>query len=396
MKKCPKCGFENPDIAKFCNECGIKLGETKCPKCGFENTSIAKFCNECGTALNVKARRKSDKLKKRADGRYCKQIRINGKVKSFYGKSQAEINKKILAYRENESNGDYFKNIAAEWEREYLKNVPYTTYKKCGQSAYTLIINTFGGNRIKQISAHDIDNFLKKIAAKDYAQKTVATYKSILNQIFKYSVINGYVISNPVSTVSLPKNLKKSIRELPSSEDIKVVSTLHEGFGFLAYFLLYTGLRISEALALEYSDIDRDNKLITVNKKIVHDGNTPLLKHETKTEAGTRQVILMDRVAKYLPCEKTGIIFCNENGDYLTKKQLQCRWNKMKKDNGVTLTAHQLRHAYATMLFEAGVSEKDAQELMGHSDIHLTQSIYTHIRKERKQQTAEKLNAFNF
>ena len=174
------------------------------------------------------------------------------------------------------------------------------------------------------------------------------------------------------------------------------VNTLHKGFGFLAYFLLYTGLRISEALALNYEDIDRENKIINVNKKIVHDGNNPILINETKTESGTRTVILLDRVAKYLPNKKHGIIFCNEHEDYLTKKQLACRWDKMRKENNLTLTAHQLRHAYATMLFEAGIEAKDAQELMGHKDIKLTQDIYTHIRQERKSETAEKLNSFSF
>jgi site-specific recombinase XerD len=48
------------------------------------------------------------------------------------------------------------------------------------------------------------------------------------------------------------------------------------------------------------------------------------------------------------------------------------------------------------MLFEAGVDEKDAQELMGHSDIATTRNIYTHIRNKRKQETAKKLNEYNF
>lgn len=335
-------------------------------------------------------------MKKRNDGRYCKQIRINGKVKSFYGKTQNEINKKILAYKETAQKGEFLRDIAAEWEDEYLKTVPYTTYKKCGKSAYNAIVADYGDRRISEITANDINNFLRKIAAKGCYQKTVATYKSIFNQIFKYAIINGYAASNPVADVPLPKNLKKSVRALPKSEELKVIDGLHEGFGFLAYFLMYTGLRISEALALTYEDIDRNNKLITVNKKLVYDGNTPTLVHETKTEAGTRQVILMDRVAELLPKKDRGIVFCNEDGEYLTRKQFRCRWDKMKKENGLTLTAHQLRHAYATMLFEAGIKERDAQELMGHSDIHLTQSIYTHIRQERKTETAAKLNEFSF
>ena len=169
-----------------------------------------------------------------------------------------------------------------------------------------------------------------------------------------------------------------------------------EGFGFLAYFLLYTGLRMSEARALEYNDIDWENRLINVNKKIVDDDNNPILRYETKTEAGTRQVILLDRVADLLPKKKNGIIFCNEAGGYLTKKQLQRNWDNLRRDYNLNVTAHQLRHAYATMLYEAGINEKDAQDLMGHSDIRLTHAIYTHIRKEHKAETAEKLNNFSF
>ncbi|MBS7299062.1 MAG: tyrosine-type recombinase/integrase [Eubacteriales bacterium] len=48
------------------------------------------------------------------------------------------------------------------------------------------------------------------------------------------------------------------------------------------------------------------------------------------------------------------------------------------------MTPHQLRHAYATILYEAGIDEKDAQELMGHTSIQLTRDIYTHISKKRE------------
>jgi len=335
-------------------------------------------------------------LKKRADGRYCKQIRINGKVKSFYGRTQAEINKKIIEYKEEKATGKYFSDVAEKWVNYYCTQVPYTTYKKCGQAAYNAAVEHFGNMRIREIVPYDVDLYLKSFAHKDYSKKTVATYKSILNQIFKYAVIQGEIQTNPASVVSLPKNLKTTKRVLPPDNEIKIIELNPEGFGFLPYFLLFSGLRISEALALTYEDIDRKDKIITVNKKIVYDGNTPTLVNATKTEAGTRKVVLLDRVEAHLNSDGKGVIFCNDSGGYLTRKQLSCRWEKFKKENNLTLTFHQLRHAYATMLFEAGINEKDAQELMGHTDINLTRSIYTHIRNERMTETAQKLNSFNF
>ena len=335
-------------------------------------------------------------LKKRADGRYCKQIRIDGKVKSFYGRTQAEINKKILEYKEEKATGKYFSDVAEKWVNYYCTQVPYTTYKKCGQAAYNAAVEHFGNMRIREIVPYDVDLYLKSFAHKDYSKKTVATYKSILNQIFKYAVIQGEIQTNPASVVSLPKNLKTTKRVLPPDNEIKIIELNPEGFGFLPYFLLFSGLRISEALALTYEDIDRKDKIITVNKKIVYDSNTPTLVNATKTEAGTRKVVLLDRVEAHLNSDGKGVIFCNDSGGYLTRKQLSCRWEKFKKENNLTMTFHQLRHAYATMLFEAGINEKDAQELMGHTDINLTRSIYTHIRNERMTETAQKLNSFNF
>ena len=57
-----------------------------------------------------------------------------------------------------------------------------------------------------------------------------------------------------------------------------------------------------------------------------------------------------------------------------------------------TLTAHQLRHGYATILYEAGVDELTAKELLGHADIQTTHAIYTHLRQGKRDEAAEAIN----
>jgi len=117
-----------------------------------------------------------------------------------------------------------------------------------------------------------------------------------------------------------------------------------------------------------------------------------------KTESAERDVILLDRLAAVIPKNFTGFLF-SMNGDGkepLTKCAFDKRWKAYLKKYNLNITAHMLRHGFATMLFEAGIDEKDAQDLMGHSDIPLTREIYTHIRGKRKQETAEKLNNFDF
>ena len=174
--------------------------------------------------------------------------------------------------------------------------------------------------------------------------------------------------------------------------------------GLFAYFLLYTGLRKGEALALIFNDIDMDNKVIHVNKTLVYKGSQGFIKPCTKTEAGMRDVNILSVLLPKLPKGKPDTpVFANTNGEYITNSQYSRMWNKYLKDSGIkdildttgtTLCAHQLRHAFATILYEAEIPVKDAQELMGHADIQTTHKIYTHISEKRRQITVDKLEDF--
>ena len=75
----------------------------------------------------------------------------------------------------------------------------------------------------------------------------------------------------------------------------------------------------------------------------------------------------------------------------MTEVQFQRQWELYQRETGLSITPHQLRHAYATILFEAG--PKDAQELLGHANISMIRNIYTHITQSHKAKTAAILNA---
>jgi uncharacterized membrane protein YvbJ len=69
--KCAKCGAENRQGAKFCNECAAPI-EASCPKCGSRNKPGAKFCDECGTSLGASAaaspKRPNDRSVRKTEG----------------------------------------------------------------------------------------------------------------------------------------------------------------------------------------------------------------------------------------------------------------------------------------------------------------------------------------
>jgi len=341
-------------------------------------------------------------MKKRPDGRWQKRVTLpDGTYKYLFSRAKTEqlaqkdFEKQLLNLKDYVKKQSLFSVIADDWDTEYRERVSDINYRKNTRSAYNRIVEYFDGYYMEEMTAPVINKFFRHLALLKYSKKTVANHHSILNMIFKYALLTGKIDYNIIQDIPIPSNLPQKKRKLPTDEELAIVNSNYEGFAFLPYFLLNTGLRISEALALELSDIDFDKKIITVNKHLLHDGNRPVIEHKTKTENSERTVILLDRVAEKLPKRK-GLLFCNEDGTPLTKRQLFCRWEKYKKDYGVSLTAHQLRHGYATMLFEAGIDEKDAQELMGHADLQTTRTIYTHIRDKRKTETAEKLNAFSF
>lgn len=347
------------------------------------------------------------KLTKRKDGRW--QYKYfpgkNLEPRMFYSKeatekkAQREILQKIKEYDVYTEKGNTFLKTADSWNTDYRIKHSELNYRKNLKAAYDRIINYFGSSiYIKDITAQELNLFINKLILQQYSKKTIATHKSILNMIFSYAILNGYITYNPMQDIKLPNNLPKKQRELPATNDIRIVSSHYEGFDLLPYFLLHTGCRKSEALAIRDTDIDCDEKIIKIRNHVIHDGNRPVFEPVLKTESAEREIVLPDRLADALPHNFKGFLFSmNDDGkEPLTKCAFDKRWKKYCDTYNIKITAHQLRHGYATMLFEAGVDVKDAQDLMGHSDINLTRQIYTHIRSERKKETADKINNFNF
>ncbi len=344
--------------------------------------------------LNVKFYKGVLKLKRRADGLYQKKVIIDGKAKFFYGKSQKIVQQKIDEFKKSSNkNALTFKEAAELWEEEHKEKIAYKTWMGY-QAHYKRSVEYFSNTPIADIVPQDVNTYLKKtMISKGYAYKTVKTALNVISLIFDKAILEGILKTNPCECIKIPNHLPKTKRELPCDADLqKVKDSVNCHFGLFAYFLLYTGLRRGEALALTYEDIDFENKIIAVNKAVYFESNHPKLK-STKTEAGMRNVILLDCLADKLKKNEKGYIF-NSNGNLMTEQAFRRAWERYTKESNLTITPHQLRHAYATILYDAEIDAKSAQQLLGHSDYKTTLEIYTHISDARKTSVADKLNSF--
>lgn len=237
-----------------------------------------------------------------------------------------------------------------------------------------------------------IQQFINEFSAGDRAQKTVTTQLQIFQMTCNYAVVQGYIDVSPCTAVSVPSGLKKTSREAASAEDeAKVKANPKEWL--LPYLILYAGLRKGEALALTYNDIDKKNEVIHVTKSVYHEANRPKIKLP-KTKKGYRDVPILYPLKPYLPNKKSdNYIFSMDGGKTpLTEMQYQKLWKAYAGKTGITCTAHQLRHSFATMLFECEVDAKDAQDILGHAQLSTTMDIYTHIRDSRRKDVASKIN----
>lgn len=334
-------------------------------------------------------------MKKRADGRYVKVI-TDPKTKkriSFYGKSAREVNQKILEYESKIESGRTFSEVANEWWEEAEPELSAQTvsgYRACLNRS----IEHLGDLPLKNIEPKDILTFFKRLALENFTQKTIANHRIVINQVFNRAVVGGDIQYNPCTSVKIPKAKKNTVRPPATSTDEEKILNSDHPWVF-PLFALLTGLRKGEILALTWEDIDFDNNVISVTKAVEHINNRPHIK-PPKTESGNRYVPLLDKLKeKLLPIKGNPkhYIFSQDGGkEPIHKQTYNVLYEKYSKAVGITCTAHQLRHSYATVAVEEDVNPKDLQNALGHADISTTMNVYAAARKRSVEKVAEKLN----
>ena len=308
-----------------------------------------------------------------------------------------------------------FAEIADAWEESHVSGLnrgTQATYKAPLQQ----LRDDLGDMEITKVTPMDVQRIMLKEKAQAYSYKHAALKKSLLKQIFDSAVAEGLIPYNPASSINVPRGLKKGRIEAPEkSQQTIIAKNLDKPFGDFVAVLLYAGLRTEEAAALTWGDIDRKAKVIRVHAAVDLHG-TPTLK-ETKTDAGARSVPLLPQLVPYLKKPKgakDGDYIFHENGKLLTRGQITSRWLNWCKAAGLAeqrtyenrhrgktectrtewrplITPHQLRHNYATVLFEQDVDELTTQQIMGHKDISTTRSIYTSLRKDHLEEEIKKI-----
>jgi integrase len=351
-------------------------------------------------------------MKKRSDGRYTSTLTIgrglDGKPikKTFYAKTKAELQVVTSEARSRRSKGvpitgstKTFEEFASFWLSN-KKGIQPSTHKGYRIALNTHITPYFSHYLLKDIRQFHIEDFLSEIAFKKrLSSATIVKIKITLLQVLKEAIKRELMFIN-LDGIIAPKT-NKSERQPVNEFAIKFITENYDNHrcGVLALALLYTGMRIGEAAALKWTCVDFANNLIHIKQSASYVVNQPENK-EPKTKNSVRKIPLVEPLKTVLLNNKgdTEYVFTASRGKQLTQTALRRLWDSYiefmnsETKQAIHFTPHQLRHTYATLLFEKGISVKTAQIWLGHSDIRTTLNIYTHLTNEQSIQEAQKLD----
>lgn len=299
---------------------------------------------------------------------------------SIYGHTEAEVRRKAAAYKTEVARGPVFDDVLYAWQEAHFPDLAYGS-QQMYKAASNHLLDFFSGERLAEIRPLEIKRMFEVLKKQGYSSRTVKAVKTMLGMVYSFAVID-LDLDVTVPSVPVPRGLPVSKRDLPSDEDIEKIKNSGDPF---MLFLLYTGCRRGEALAVKWSDIDFDSRMVSISKILTFENNRGVIHERTKTAAGRRSIFLLpplEAVLEPLRGSPDSFVFMPHP---FKESEFRAFWRRSCESVGVSVTPHQLRHAYATILFDAGVDEKVTQELMGHSDISLTRDVYTHIRESRME-----------
>lgn len=372
-----------------------------------------------GKGVNGKMPRKGENIYQRHDGRWeARYIHHyedgKAKYKSVYGKSYAEVKERRSNEQSLLSNIEFtptknistVETIARLWLSDIKISVKESTYTRYYRTVEKYILPILGNRQLIRLSSQEINRMSEQLlheggsGKRPLSPKTVTDILCVLKAIFKHGRETGYPVPL-LKGLKYPQKAPRGITILSEESRQKIEQQLMRsedltGLGIL--LTLFTGIRIGELCGLRWADIDFETSTVMIRRTVERIADldpatkrkTKIVISEPKTENSIRIIPLPVFLRLYLRDHKahdacyvlTGTPHCMEPHQYymLYKRYLE--------QSGIeNHTFHALRHTFATRCVELGFDTKSLSEILGHSSITTTLSVYVHptLKQKRKQ-----------
>ena len=256
------------------------------------------------------------------------------------------------------------------------------------------------------IAPLDIQNWQLSLIRAGYSPNYVRVTQGILSVAFDRAVILGIAERNPSRMVGNVRGTKPEVDFWTLSEFEKVISQLYKGdyyehYLFICLLLLFmSGMRLGEASALTWEDIDLETGLCSITKTLYYKSMENYRFTEPKTRAAKRSIYLdgdtVKELAEWKRVQTDMLASCpfvlSYNGLPTTKTRLPRALAKLADLAGVhRIRVHDLRHSHASLLIHMGESPLLLKERLGHEKIQTTLGTYGHLYPNTNLEVAKKL-----
>lgn len=319
----------------------------------------------------------------------------------FRTKKQAE---NALAERLSQTNTGYripkgditIEELANRWlelKRPTVRPKVFSTYK----SNVRRFVDNFGEFKVKNAAPEELEQF---IASLGLAPATINRQITIIKAIFEKAIEWNYLSVNPARFLKRRRVVNKEIEVLTFEEIQRLVESADKSFQSLILTACYSGMRLSEILALRWSDVDFNSNTLYV-RQVLQNGRF----FEPKTDNSRRQIavpqFLIDSLkvhqveqAVNLKANEHDLVFTTEEGDFIDGVWFsKCVFSPALKRAGIRkVNFHALRHSYVSMLIAQGENIKFISKQVGHASAKMTLDIYTHLLPDTEAKAMRKLD----
>lgn len=367
-------------------------------------------------------------IRKRSDGRWEARYTLGidpktGKQiqKSVYGKTQKEVRQKLTAITAEIDDGTYMDiprlktaDWLNTWVTEYIGNVKSSTRKSYQDHVRLNIIPYIGNVPLSKVTAAMIQQMYNELQAeKELSPKTIKNVHGVLHRALEQAQKMGYIRSDPLAAVTLPRIEKKQIKPLEDEELCAFLKEIRGNPYELVYFVtVFTGLRQGEVLGLTWDCVNFEKQTLLINKQhgkkkgtreycfssLKNDRPRVIEAADGVMDALKKQQLRQQRWAARLKDgwgNPDNLVFTTETGRYLCNQTVYLAFKKIVRRLHLDATRfHDLRHTYAVNSLKSGDDIKTVQENLGHQTAAFTLDVYAHATNSMKRESANRMDQY--
>ena len=306
----------------------------------------------------------------------------------MYGRTVNECLQKLKQALKLLEHGQQINKTATlgEWLDKWMQLYKVNSLKPSSLEQMKRYLPAFApiANRpLNGLTAIEVQEFLNNVESPRKREKLHLMLKDALTKAMKCKLLEDDLFDG----IKLPKRTRKRTVALTAEQEEAFVEACRKSnMGNLLLLCLYQGLRLGEALALTYEDIDFQHRTISITKSIDSLVNltTP------KTETSIRTIPMFQRTYDMLPHNTTERVFTHPRKVYQN-----AMLRIVHKLNLKNVSIHTLRHTFATRCAEIGISAKMTQQWLGHSTIDMTMNVYTHINSDFERKMTLQIDTYS-